>query len=82
MVIIKYLFDCRRQGQMIIDFRQMTGRKKGVLCKIRRIATESTAVQRFQPLATDYRWFWQDQRDKWILYGEKVLTCLQIKIHE
>ena len=51
----------------------MRAKKRGTLHNVRRLSTESSAVQKFQPLATEYKWYWQDQREQWILYGGEVL---------
>ena len=58
--------------RMNIDFIQMTGKKKGTIINVRRLSTESSAVQKFQPLATEYKWYWEDQRERWIVYGGQV----------
>lgn len=73
-----YTVDCciqfGKQIRMNIDFIQMTGKKKGTIINIRRLSTESSAVQKFQPLATEYKWYWEDQRERWILYGGQNVT--------
>ena len=51
----------------------MRAKKRGTLHNVRRLSTESSAVQKFQPLATEYKWYWQDQHERWILYGGEVL---------
>jgi len=58
---------------MNVDFIQMRAQKRRTLYNIRRLSTESSAVQKFQPLATEYKWYWQDQHERWILYGGEVL---------
>ncbi|VDI14794.1 poly [ADP-ribose] polymerase 7/11/12/13 [Mytilus galloprovincialis] len=71
-----YNVDCSiqfgKQMRMNIDFIQMTGKKKGTIINVRRLSTESSAVQKFQPLATEYKWYWEDQRERWIVYGGQV----------
>ncbi|CAG2255619.1 PARP7S [Mytilus edulis] len=73
-----YNVDCciqfGKQMRMNIDYIQMTGNKKGTIINIRRLSTESSAVQKFQPLATEYKWYWEDQRERWIVYGGQNVT--------
>ena len=56
-----------------VNFEKMIGEiKQSSILEIRRLSTESSAVQKFQPLATQWKWYWRDQRNKWITYGETV----------
>lgn len=52
------------------DFQKMYMKNpSGLKLKIRRIATASAAVSPL-PQATVYEWYFGDENDKWILYGE------------
>ena len=62
-----------RKHVLQVNFEKMIGEmKKSAILEIRRLSTESSAVQKFQPLATQWKWYWRDQRNKWIIYGETV----------
>lgn len=68
---------CSKQHVLQVDFGKMIGEMKGSpTLDVRRLTTESSAVQKFQPLATQWKWYWKDQTNKWIIYGGQVSFCL------
>ena len=38
----------------------------------RRLSTPSSEKEKFQPLATTWKWYWQDQTGGWCEYGHEV----------
>ncbi|KAL3862314.1 hypothetical protein ACJMK2_008292 [Sinanodonta woodiana] len=55
-----------------------TGDKKNL--EVRRLSTVSSEDAENQPLATRWRWFWQDQRREWVEYGSKNMTGYQTNV--
>ncbi|KAK3105260.1 hypothetical protein FSP39_021031 [Pinctada imbricata] len=37
---------------------------------VRRLSTASSEREKFQPLATTWTWYWQDQTGQWVEYGQ------------
>ncbi|CAG2245937.1 PARP7S [Mytilus edulis] len=66
----KCYIEFSKQHVLQVDFGKMIGEMKGSpTLDVRRLTTESSAVQKFQPLATQWKWYWKDQTNKWIIYG-------------
>ncbi|KAJ8319960.1 hypothetical protein KUTeg_001547 [Tegillarca granosa] len=42
--------------------------------KTRRLSTASSCIEKYQPLATDWKWYWLDEQNKWCQYGEQDLS--------
>lgn len=51
------------------DFQSMTMTCKGEQLKIRRVSTQSSVLSS-SPKATVYEWYFEDEKEKWIPYGE------------
>ncbi|KAL5013544.1 hypothetical protein ScPMuIL_007814 [Solemya velum] len=66
--------DLGRMDVYLVSFDQMKGLKKGKdEISLRRISTVSKAkLAVAHPLSTQWKWFWQDQKNSWVMYGNKA----------
>ena len=81
--ILLLVWTCCSTGVLRLNFDSMEGvllenNQVVVQMTLRRLSTPSSEVEKFQPLATVWKWFWNSEGQTWKEYGQ-VRTRSQIR---
>ena len=81
--ILLLVWTCCSTGVLRLNFDSMEGvllenNQVVVQMTLRRLSTPSSEVEKFQPLATVWKWFWNSEGATWQEYGQ-VRTRSQIR---